>query len=68
MQRYVSIVVVHVILRYRNPETGHARIGFAFTPRTWSGEPVNAEPGKHSELVWAAPPACRRTPSATPPP
>lgn len=21
----------------------------------WSGQPVNAEPGKHSELVWASP-------------
>jgi 8-oxo-dGTP pyrophosphatase MutT (NUDIX family) len=42
-------------IHHRNPETGHARIGFAFTPRTWSGEPVNAEPHKHSELVWASP-------------
>jgi len=23
----------------------------------WDGEPVNAEPHKHSELVWAAPAA-----------
>jgi len=42
-------------IHHRNPETGHARIGFAFTPGSWSGEPVNAEPGKHSELVWASP-------------
>jgi 8-oxo-dGTP pyrophosphatase MutT (NUDIX family) len=46
----------HVLsIHHRNPETGHARIGFAFTPRTWSGEPVNAEPGKHSELIWVTP-------------
>src|SRR6185437_9574799 len=30
-------------------------IGFAFEPRSWDGEPVNTEPHKHSELVWAAP-------------
>jgi 8-oxo-dGTP pyrophosphatase MutT (NUDIX family) len=42
-------------IHHRNPETGRARIGFAFTPRTWDGEPVNAEPDKHSELVWASP-------------
>ena len=46
----------HVLsIHQRNPGTRHARIGFAFTPRTWDGEPVNAEPDKHSELVWADP-------------
>jgi 8-oxo-dGTP pyrophosphatase MutT (NUDIX family)/predicted kinase len=34
---------------------GEARIGFAFEPDWWSGEPANAEPHKHSELVWADP-------------
>jgi 8-oxo-dGTP diphosphatase len=34
---------------------GHARIGFAFEPASWSGEPANTEPHKHSELVWADP-------------
>jgi 8-oxo-dGTP diphosphatase len=48
--------VRHVLsIHQRNPGTRHARIGFAFTPRTWDGEPVNAEPHKHSELVWADP-------------
>jgi 8-oxo-dGTP diphosphatase len=48
----------HVLsIHQRNPGTGHARIGFAFTPRRWHGEPVNAEPHKHSDLVWADP-AC----------
>lgn len=41
----------------RHQGTTHARIGFVFEPRTWDGEPVNAEPGKCSELVWADP-AC----------
>jgi 8-oxo-dGTP diphosphatase len=45
-----------VSVHQRNPG-GHARIGFAFEPGTWSGEPANSEPHKHSELVWAAPAA-----------
>jgi 8-oxo-dGTP pyrophosphatase MutT (NUDIX family) len=46
----------HVLsIHQRNPGTGHARIGFAFEPRSWAGEPVNAEPHKHSALVWADP-------------
>jgi len=50
--------VVHLALsiHQRNPGTAHARIGFAFEPiGPWDGEPVNAEPHKHSELVWADP-------------
>lgn len=39
----------------RHSGTTHARIGFAFEPATWEGEPVNAEPGKCFELVWADP-------------
>ena len=42
-------------IHQRHPGTGHARIGFAFEPPIWSGDPVNAEPHKHSELVWASP-------------
>jgi 8-oxo-dGTP diphosphatase len=46
----------HVLsVHQRNPGTGHARIGFAFEPREWDGDPVNAEPHKHSALVWADP-------------
>jgi 8-oxo-dGTP diphosphatase len=46
----------HVLsIHQRNPGTSHARIGFVFTPRIWDGEPVNAEPHKHSELIWADP-------------
>jgi 8-oxo-dGTP pyrophosphatase MutT (NUDIX family) len=46
----------HVLsIHQRNPGTGHARIGFAFEPHSWDGEPVNAEPHKHSALVWADP-------------
>jgi 8-oxo-dGTP pyrophosphatase MutT (NUDIX family) len=39
----------------RHPGTAHARIGFAFEPACWHGEPINAEPSKCSELVWADP-------------
>jgi 8-oxo-dGTP diphosphatase len=35
------------------PERPTRGFGFAFAPRAWDGEPVNAEPHKHSELVWA---------------
>ena len=46
----------HVLsIHQRNPGTADSRIGFAFTPGMWDGEPVNAEPHKHSELVWADP-------------
>ena len=58
----------HVLsIHQRRPGTRHAQIGIAFTPRGWDGEPVNTEPHKHSELVWADP-GCRPRPSATPPP
>lgn len=46
----------HVLsIHQRNPGSRHARIGFAFEPHGWEGEPVNAEPHKHSKLVWADP-------------
>ena len=46
----------HVLsIHHRHPGTSHARIGLAFQPDMWRGEPVNAEPHKHSELVWADP-------------
>jgi 8-oxo-dGTP pyrophosphatase MutT (NUDIX family) len=45
----------HVVsVHQRNPGTADTRIGFAFTPQAWEGEPVNAEPHKHSGLAWAA--------------
>ena len=44
-------------IHQRNPGTADTRIGFAFTPRAWGGEPVNIEPHKHSELIWADPAA-----------
>ncbi len=39
----------------RHPGTTHPRIRFAFEPVSWHCEPVNAEPGKCSELLWAHP-------------
>jgi 8-oxo-dGTP diphosphatase len=48
----------HVLsIHQRNRGTSDTRVGFAFTPSAWTGEPVNAEPHKHSELIWAAPSA-----------
>lgn len=47
-------VLRHVLsIHQRNPGTSDTRFGFAFTPGWWDGEPVNAEPHKHSELIWA---------------
>ncbi|MCM2431039.1 NUDIX domain-containing protein [Streptomyces sp. RKAG337] len=34
---------------------GELVIGAAFTTRQWEGEPYNAEPHKHTELVWVEP-------------
>ncbi len=59
----------HVLsIHQRNPGTADTRIGFAFTAGSWDGEPVNAEPHKHSELVWAADPVAllKPTPPSTP--
>jgi len=51
-------VLRHVVsIHQRNPGTVDTRVGFAFAPTAWEGEPVNAEPDKHSELVWADPAA-----------
>jgi len=48
----------HVVsIHQRNPGNADTRIGFAFTPDRWEGEPVIAEPHKHSELAWASPDA-----------
>ena len=56
-----GIVLNHAALHHvlsihqRNPGTADTRIGFAFTAMQWNGEPANAEPHKHSELIWADP-------------
>jgi 8-oxo-dGTP diphosphatase len=56
-----GIILDHAALRHvlsihqRNPGTADTRIGFAFTASEWDGEPVNAEPHKHSQLKWADP-------------
>jgi 8-oxo-dGTP diphosphatase len=41
-------------MHQRNPE-GSARFGFFFEPAGWHGEPVNREPHKHTEMLWADP-------------
>jgi 8-oxo-dGTP pyrophosphatase MutT (NUDIX family) len=48
----------HVLsIHQRNRGTPDTRVGFVFAPCAWTGEPVNAEPHKHSELIWAIPSA-----------
>jgi 8-oxo-dGTP pyrophosphatase MutT (NUDIX family) len=47
----------HAVSVHQRSAGGHSRIGFAFEPGTWSGEPANTGPHKHSELVWADPAA-----------
>ena len=42
-------------IHQRNPGSTHTRIGFAFEPGSWHGEPVIGEPTKCSQLVWADP-------------
>ena len=39
------------ICHHADPD-GLARIGVFFAARRWAGEPVNAEPGKCSEIGW----------------
>jgi 8-oxo-dGTP diphosphatase len=41
-------------MHQRNPE-GSARFGFFFEPVDWDGDPVNREPHKHTEMLWADP-------------
>jgi len=42
-------------IHQRNPGSTHTRVGFAFEPGHWDGEPVIGEPAKCSQLVWADP-------------
>ena len=42
-------------IHQRNPGSAHTRIGFAFEPGRWDGEPVIGEPTKCSQLVWTDP-------------
>jgi 8-oxo-dGTP pyrophosphatase MutT (NUDIX family) len=45
------------VVQHRAPG-GQARIGWFFAAAPgWAGEPVNHEPAKHSEFVWADPAA-----------
>ena len=42
-------------IHQRNPASTHTRIGFAFEPDHWDGQPVIGEPVKCSQLLWANP-------------
>ena len=50
-----AILRLALSIHQRHAGTVHARVGFVFEPASWDGEPVNAEPGKCSELLWADP-------------
>lgn len=39
----------------RTGEPGHERVDFFVVAHHWRGEPVNREPARCSELVWASP-------------
>ncbi|GII78766.1 DNA mismatch repair protein MutT [Sphaerisporangium rufum] len=45
-----ELVFAHVC-HHADPD-GQARIGMFFTTTRWTGEPVNAEPGKCSKIDW----------------
>lgn len=58
----IGVVVEPEALRcrhvmHRNDPTGYDRVGFFFEADRWTGEPVNREPDKCSELVWVDPDA-----------
>jgi hypothetical protein len=42
-------------IHQRNPASTHTRIGFAFEPGHWDGQPAIGEPDRCSELLWAHP-------------
>jgi 8-oxo-dGTP diphosphatase len=44
-----------VLAMHQRSRDGGARFGFFFEPTHWDGEPVNREPDRHTELVWADP-------------
>lgn len=46
-----STIQLATVVHDLNPE-GQARIGFFFTPTTWTGEPHNAEPHKCAKIAW----------------
>jgi len=46
-----DLELVHIC--YRLPGGERDRVDFFFRVRRWEGEPINAEPYKCSELVWA---------------
>jgi 8-oxo-dGTP diphosphatase len=50
----VGALPLVLAMHQRNPD-GQARFGFFFEPQQWAGEPVNREPHKHTELIWASP-------------
>jgi len=46
-------LAVATTMHRRTGEPDHERVDFFLVVERWTGEPVNREPGKCSELVWA---------------
>lgn len=42
----------HLLTFHQWDERGDIRVGVYFEVSDWTGEPVNAEPDKHSDLAW----------------
>lgn len=47
-----DLALMHTM--HRTTDTGVERIDFFFEPKSWSGEPLNAEPDKCDDLRWCA--------------
>lgn len=44
--------IIHVCHRYSRDDDQETWIDMIFETDTWEGEPYNAEPHKHGELIW----------------
>jgi 8-oxo-dGTP pyrophosphatase MutT (NUDIX family) len=45
----------HRLTYHQQNEDGDVRVGIYFEAHDWQGEPINAEPHKHGEIVWFDP-------------
>ncbi|MBW1597139.1 NUDIX domain-containing protein [Streptomyces sp. JJ38] len=47
-----ELTLVHVVHGSRSVEAAGGYLTVVFAARTWTGEPVNAEPEKHARVSW----------------
>ncbi|MGW9207846.1 NUDIX domain-containing protein [Embleya sp. NPDC055664] len=47
-----ALRLVHVTHSAHSPDAPEGFVVLVFAAREWDGEPVNAEPGKHSAVAW----------------